>query len=377
MKIRFLSPVLFLSFSILAMTSCKKEEQAPQGPAGPQEAKFITVKPEQFVVKSSQPGRLEAYRQAEVRARVSGVVKERAYEEGQEVKAGAVLFRIDQAPLQAAYDAAQAALSEGEANLALAQDKKDRYQALITSNAVSLRDMKEAESELLQAAAKIESAKAARESARLRLEYATVTSPIDGRARRAAVTEGALVGEDSATLLTTVEQIDPIYVNFSQPVSDVVSLRRSLAEGNFEGIDPNEVKVGIILGDGSVYSQPGKLIFSDLAVEPSTDSVMMRALVPNPKRELFPGMYVRASFDLAVEKQAILVPRVAVIRTNEGSIVMSINASDEVVALPVEAKNIDGNRWHLTSGLKGGERIIVENPGFFVPGTKVVATEIK
>jgi len=361
----------------LSLSSCKKEEDATQAPPPVSEVKFRTVRTEPLVVKSSQPGRLEAFRQAEVRARVPGIVLSRPYVEGQEVKAGTILFQIDPAPLKAAFDSAAAALEEAETGLLLAKDKKERFGALAPGNAISAREMKEADSEEKQAASRIASAVAAKETAKLRLEYATVVSPIDGRARKAAVTEGALVGEDSPTLLTTVEQIDPIYVNFSRPVSEVMALRKAMNLGNVEGLQLEDIKVEIVLGDGTIYPQPGKLIFSDLAVDAGTDAVQLRALVPNAGRELFPGMFVRVNLDVATQKEAILVPRDALLRTADGPVVMTINARNEVTPVPVEAKEIHGNRWHVTSGLSGGERIIVENAMMAPVGSQVTPTEVQ
>lgn len=366
--LRFVLPAL----SAVVLGGCSKQQEVAAGP--PQETpevKVITAKASAEVMTIEQPGRLEAYRQAEVRARVSGIVMSRPYEEGQEVKAGTPLFLIDPAPLQAALNSTAAALAEAEATHALAVDKQQRYEGLISSNAISIRDLQEAKSEVAQAEARISAAKAAQESAKLQLDYATVVSPIEGRARRANVTEGALVGENDATLLTTVEQIDPIYVNFSQPVTDVMALRKSISAGNVQGLDQAEIKVELVLGDGSTYGTPGKLLFSDLAVDPGTDSVAMRALFPNPERALLPGMYVRVKLDRAIQKDAILVPRVAVVRSPDGAAVMSVNEAGEVTPIQVQAHTMRGDQWMVTSGLKGGEQIIVENAEYMFPGTKV------
>lgn len=355
------------------LSGCRKTEAPPAASTGIPEVKVIAAIPSRVVMTIEQPGRLEAFRQAEVRARVSGIVISRPYEEGQEVKAGTPLFLIDPAPLQAAFEAADAALNEAEANLALAVDKRERYDTLVSANAVSVRESREAASEEKQAAAQIASAKAEKEMARLKLDYATVTSPIDGRARRANVTEGALVGEGSATLLTTVEQIDPIYVNFSQPVADVIALRQSISKGQMEGLPQTELKVEIMMPDGSIYQEAGKLLFSDLAVDPGTDSVAMRALFPNKNRELLPGMYVRVKLDRAVHKEAILLPRVAVVRSSGGATVMTVSEQGDVVPVEVKADTMRGDQWLVTSGLKGGEKIIVENAGYMMPGSKVKA----
>lgn len=368
---------LLLHFLLPAATvallgGCRKQEVAAAPPPPTPEVKVITATVSAEVVTIEQPGRLEAFRQAEVRARVSGIVVSRPYEEGQEVKAGTPLFLIDPAPLKATLDSTVAALAEAEAAHALALDQQKRYEGLISSNAVSIRDLEEAKSSVQQAQARISAAKAAQESAQLQLDYATVVSPIDGRARKANVTEGALVGEDSPTLLTTVEQIDPIYVNFSQPVADVMALRKSIAAGNVEGLKESDIKVELVLSDGTTYGTPGKLFFSDLAVDPGTDSIAMRALFPNPDRILLPGMYVRVKLDRAVQKDAILVPRVAVVRSPDGAAVMSVNEAGEVTAIPVQAHTMRGDQWLVTSGLKGGEKIIVENAEYMFPGSKVI-----
>lgn len=340
---------------------------------GVPDVKVVIAEKTRVVVTIEQPGRLEAFRQAEVRARVSGIVTKRPYEEGQEVKAGTPLFLIDPAPFQAEFDAATAAFEQAEAAHALALDKQERYQSLIDSKAISVRDLNEAQSEVKQAAAQIASAVAQKEMARLRLEYATVTSPIDGRARRAHVTEGALVSESSATLLTTVEQLDPIYVNFSQPARDVMALRDSITKGSVKRLEDNEVKVQLVLGDGTVYTEGGKLLFSDLAVDPGTDTIAMRGLFANPDRALLPGMYVKVKLDSAVHTDAILLPRVSIVRSGESARVMTVDEAGKVAPVEVVADTMQGDQWLITSGLKGGEKIIVENPEYMAPGTEVNA----
>lgn len=367
--------ISFLSLLLVGacLQSCNRSaDVVPAAPAPPPEVRFSVVAPERLVIRSNQPGRLEPYRRAEVRARVPGIVLGRPYVEGQEVKQGTVLFQIDPAPYKAELESASAALEEAEAAHVLAMDQKERYSALVTSNAVSVRDMKEADAAEKQALARISVARSAEETARLRLGYATVVSPIDGRARRAEVTEGALVGEGSATLLTTVEQLDPIYVNFSQPLAEVMALRKALSEKSVEGIESEEAKVCIKLAGGETYSESGKVIFSDLAVDAGTDTVQLRALVPNPKRELFPGMFVRVELEVAIDPQAILIPRDSLVRTADGAFVMVIDSNNQIEAVPVEAKAMEGDRWHAVSGLRGGERIVLDNAAVMAPGTIVV-----
>ena len=209
----------------------------------------------------------------------------------------------------------------------------------------------------------------------MQLSYATVTAPIDGRARRALVTEGALVGQDSATPLTTVEQIDPIYVNFSQPAADVAALRRAIDTARVKGVMQKDIKVRLILPDGHEYAQTGTLLFTDLAVDPGTDTVAMRALFPNRQRELLPGSYVRIKLDRAIDTAAIAVPRDAVTRTADEASVKVVDAAGKVAVLPVQVNQLKGRNWLVTGGLKGGERVVVENTAGLEPGAIVTPRE--
>ncbi|EPE2339786.1 TPA: multidrug efflux RND transporter periplasmic adaptor subunit MexX, partial [Pseudomonas aeruginosa] len=224
-----------------------------------------------------------------------------------------------------------------------------------------------------QALAQIASAKAELEQARLRLGYATVTAPIDGRARRALVTEGALVGEDSPTPLTRVEQIDPIYVNFSQPAGEVAAMQRAIREGQVKGVADKDIAVRLVLADGSEYPLAGELLFSDLAVDPGTDTIAMRALFRNPHRELLPGGYVQVRLQRAVNPQAITVPRDALIRTAQSAVVKVVNPQGVVEDVEVRADTLQGRDWIISRGLKGGERVIVENAAQHAAGSSVQA----
>ncbi len=313
------------------------------------------------------------HRQAEVRARVAGIVTRRLYEEGQDVRAGTVLFQIDPAPLKAALDISRGALARAEASHAAAADKLKRYADLIKDRAISEREYTEAQTDARQALAQIASAKAELEQARLRLGYATVTAPIDGRARRALVTEGALVGEDSPTPLTRVEQIDPIYVNFSQPAGEVAAMQRAIREGQVKGVADKDIAVRLVLADGSEYPLAGELLFSDLAVDPGTDTIAMRALFRNPHRELLPGGYVQVRLQRAVNPQAITVPRDALIRTAQSAVVKVVNPQGLVEDVEVRADTLQGRDWIISRGLKGGERVIVENAAQHAAGSSVQA----
>ncbi|WP_416806616.1 MexX/AxyX family multidrug efflux RND transporter periplasmic adaptor subunit [Burkholderia pseudomallei] len=363
-----------LAVAAFVAAGCGKHESEHDA-AAPREASVVTVKKTSVPLSVELPGRLDAYRQAEVRARVAGIVTARTYEEGQEVKRGAVLFRIDPAPFKAACDAAAGALEKARAAHLAALDKRRRYDELVRDRAVSERDHTEALADERQAKAAVASARAELARAQLQLDYATVTAPIDGRARRALVTEGALVGQDQATPLTTVEQLDPIYVNFSQPAADVESLRRAVKSGRAAGIAQQDVEVTLVRPDGSTYARKGKLLFADLAVDPSTDTVAMRALFPNPERELLPGAYVRIALDRAVARDAILVPRDALLRTADSATVKVVGQNGKIRDVTVEAAQMKGRDWIVTRGLAGGERVVVVDAAQFEAGTTVKALE--
>ncbi|VBM51397.1 MexX/AxyX family multidrug efflux RND transporter periplasmic adaptor subunit [Burkholderia pseudomallei] len=363
-----------LAVAAFVAAGCGKHESEHDA-AAPREASVVTVKKTSVPLSVELPGRLDAYRQAEVRARVAGIVTARTYEEGQEVKRGAVLFRIDPAPFKAARDAAAGALEKAQAAHLAALDKRRRYDELVRDRAVSERDHTEALADERQAKAAVASARAELARAQLQLDYATVTAPIDGRARRALVTEGALVGQDQATPLTTVEQLDPIYVNFSQPAADVESLRRAVKSGRAAGIAQQDVEVTLVRPDGSTYARKGKLLFADLAVDPSTDTVAMRALFPNPERELLPGAYVRIALDRAVARDAILVPRDALLRTADSATVKVVGQNGKIRDVTVEAAQMKGSDWIVTRGLAGGERVVVVDAAQFEAGTTVKALE--
>jgi multidrug efflux system membrane fusion protein len=348
-------------FLLAALAACSKPEKAAPA-AAPKNVSVIVAAPTEIAIDRQLPGRLEAYRQAEVRARVAGIVTGRLYREGQEVRKGAALFRIDPAPLQAALDLAAADVREAEANATAAADKIKRYRELIGANAISQLDYTEALAADRQTQAQVAAANARLRQARLQRDYATVRAPIHGRARRALVTEGALVGQDSATPLTTVEQIDPIYVNFSQPASDVALMQNAIRQGELHGIAKQDMPVQLILSDDSVYPHPGRLIFSDLAIDPATDAIAMRAVVPNPDRLLLPGGYVRVKLEQAVNKTAILIPRDALLRTGNAATVM----------VTVKADTLYGDRWLVSAGLHGGEKVIVANAAGIAPGDAVL-----
>ncbi|MDB5772072.1 MAG: rane fusion protein multidrug efflux system [Burkholderiales bacterium] len=323
------------------------------------------------------PGRLEAARIAQVRARVPGIVTKRVFREGSEVKAGDVLFRIDAAPFQATYNSAQAALARAEANQAQANLKAERFKSLVATNAISKQEYDDAQTAQKQTAADVAAAKATRETARLNLGYATVTAPISGRIGRALVTEGALVGQGEATPLALVQQLDPIYVNVTQSSTEALQLQRAMANGQLQSAGKGQAKVTLLMEDGSAYPHPGKLLFTDMTVDQSSGAITLRAEVPNPDRFLLPGMYVRARIDQAVKEQAIAVPQQAVQRDPGGASVMLVGADGKVAVQPVKADTAQGNVWIVSEGLKAGDRVIVEGFQKVRPGAVVKPTPWK
>ena len=302
---------------------------------------------------------------------LAGIVLQRVYQEGGDVKAGQVLFRIDPAQFQASFDSAQAAVAKAEANLAQADLKVKRYKPLLAAQAVSQQEYDDAVTAQKQAAADLATSKATRTTAGLTLGYATVTSPIAGRVSRALVTEGALVGQGEATPMATVQQLDPIYVTITQSSTEVLKLQRALAEGKLQRAGKDQARVTLVTEDGQPYPQAGKLLFSDVSVDESTGSVSMRAEFPNPNRVLLPGMYVRARLEQGVNQAAITVPQQAIVRTNEGATVLIVGTDNKVQSQPVTANANDGNNWVVSSGLKGGERIVVEGFQKAKPGATV------
>lgn len=366
----FLSCIALLS-SLLS-TACKDKPASPEaGAFATPEVDVLEASPGEAVVSTRIPGRMEPYLQAEVRARVTGIVLDRCYQEGQLVKEGDILFKIDSAPLQAAVDACKADVSRSEAVLKDARDKLAKYSVLVTRGGVSKREYNLALAGREQAEAEYNAAEAKLEQAMQELGYATVTSPISGRVRRALVTKGALCNKNELTHLTTVEQIDPIYVRFSAPSSELSKSRRSILSGEAEGIPFDKIKVKLILPDGREYPKEGKLFFSDMAVDPQTDTVEMRAEFPNPDLELLPGAYVRIVFDTAVQRNIYRIPRDAVMRTAQSASVYVVSPENKLEARTVETTQLDGKNWIVTKGLKRGDKIVVSKTSRLMPGTSV------
>jgi len=368
---------------ILTLAGCgQKPAGAGAGPGGfgpggsggpPPEVSVVELRAESLTLTTELPGRLDPVRVAEVRARVPGIILKRLFEEGSDVKAGEVLLQIDPAPFQATLDSAKANLAKAEANYKKAQAKENRYKPLVEYNAVSKQDYDDAVAAAQQGEADVLAAKAAVETASLNLGYATVTAPITGRIGRAKVTEGALVGQAEATPLATIQQMDPIYFDFTQSSTEVLKLRRMLESGKLKSLAPGEAKVTLLLEDGTVYPHPGKLLFSDISVDPTTGMITLRALLPNPDHLLLPGMFARGRLEQAVETAALMVPQRSVMRGPNGlATVLVVNADNKVEARPIQTQSAQGDKWIVSSGLKPGERVVVEGLQKAIPGTEVV-----
>lgn len=354
---------------VVALVACGKKDAAPGagapgaggGAPPPPAVGVIVATPGEVGLVTELPGRLEATRVSQVRARAAGILQQRLFREGSDVKAGQPLFRIDPAPLLAASQSAQASLARSEANAVQAKALADRYKPLVEANAVSKQEYANAVASWKAAEADVAAGRAAVQTAKINLGYATVTAPISGRIGRALVTEGALVGQGDATELAVIQQIDTLYVNFTQSANDALRLRRAMAEGKLKRAGSSEgASVRIVLEDGTEYAQPGRLLFSDLTVDPTTGQVTLRAEVPNPKGELLPGLYVRVRIEQAQADNAISVPQQAVTRTQQGDSLMVVSADGKVSKRDVKITAGQNNRWIVTEGLKAGEQVMVD-----------------
>jgi membrane fusion protein (multidrug efflux system) len=374
-------PVLLpLLLAITALLSaCGKSDNAgaPGGgaPGGggmpPPEVGVVTVKVGDIGLVTELPGRLEASRVAQVRARAAGIVQERLFKEGSDVKAGQPLFRIDPAQLQASSASAKATLARAEANLTQAASLAERYKPLVEANAISKQDYAAAVAAQKAAEADVAASRAAVQTAQINLNYALVTSPISGRIGRALVTEGALVGQGEATPLALVQQINPMYVNVTQSSTEVLNLRRSIEQGRLKRAGAEGAQAKVLLEDGTPYAQPARLLFSDLSVDPGSGQVTLRAEVPNPQGLLLPGMYVRVQLEQAKAGNAILLPQQAVTRSGQGDSVMVVAPDGKVAPRPVKVGGAQNGSWVILDGLKPGEQVMVDGFQKLRPGAPV------
>ena len=358
--------ILFLG--MLAGCGAKKVPMAP-----PElEVSVVTVSSKNIPITSELPGRLNALRIAQVRARATGILLKRLFEEGSEVKEGQVLFEIDPAPLKAVDDSARASLARAEATLSDAKAKSDRYKKLLSLNAVSKQDYDDALAAALQANADVETAQANLETADLNLGYASVTAPISGKIGEALVTEGALVSQTDATELAVIQQIDPIYFDFTESSTDILKLRSSFDHGQFQKVSNDEARVTLVLEDGTPYQYPGRLLFRDITVDESTGMVTLRAIFPNPQHILLPGMFSRVEFEQALDQNAVTMLQQAVsLGANGSASVMIVEADNKVEQRKIKLGEAIGDQWTVTDGLHAGDTVIVEGLQKVKPGMKV------
>jgi len=363
------SRVAQLAALALLVSACgQKSETSPAagngGPGGgppPAEVGVVTVQPRPVGLVTELPGRLEASRVAQVRARAAGILLKRLFVEGSDVHAGQPLFKIDPSSLQATLSAGQATLARAQATLAQANAQVERYRPLLEANAISKQDYTNAVAAQKTAEADVGAAKANLQTGQINLGYATVTAPIAGRIGRALVTEGALVGQGEATPLALIQQINPMYVNFTQSTTEVLALRKAVESGRFRRADGGDAaSVEIVLEDGSVYPQRARLLFTDLSVDPTSGQITLRAEVPNPRGLLLPGMYVRVRLEQAETPTGIVVPQQAVQRGSTGDSVMVVAADGTVAPRPVKIGTAQGGDWVVLDGLKPGEMVMVD-----------------
>ncbi len=365
---------------VAALAACGQGDApaaaAPGGGMPAPEVGVITVAPGEVGLQSELPGRLEASRVAQVRARAAGIVQRQVFTEGSEVKAGQVLFQIDAAPYEAALQTAKAGLARAEANLAQARALAERYAPLVAENAISQQEFANAQAARQVAEADVAAGRAAVQAATINLGYARVTAPIAGRIGRSLVTEGALVGQGEATPLAVIQQVNPLYVNFTQSASEALRLRRALESGQLKAAGQGTAEVRVVLDDGTEHSQAGRLLFSDLSVDTTTGQVSLRAELPNPGGQLLPGLYVRVRLVQAAAANAITLPQQAVSRSAQGDAVRVVKPDGQVELRKVKIGGQQGGQWIVLDGLEAGEQVMVD--GFqklqmMPPGTPVKA----
>ncbi len=367
---KFILVIMALSVSLLT-GSCGCRKQAPPPPSVPEVA-VVTVRPEQVVLTTELPGRTSAYRVSEIRPQVGGLIQKRLFQEGSNVTAAQVLYQIDPASYQSALNNAKAALSRAEANLPAIRLRVERYKDLVSVKAVSQQDYDDTAAALKQAEADVEYWKAALETASINLGYTRITAPISGRIGRSNVTDGALVTAHQPLSLATVQQLDPMYVDVPQSTADLLRLRGRLKDGRIDQNGTNQKKVRLLLEDGTPYSREGTLQFQDVTVDPTTGSVILRAVFPNPQGILLPGMFVRAVVQEGVNRQAILVPQQSVSRDPKGNpAALTVDAGGKVQQRMLVLDRAIGDKWLVSSGFASGDRVIAEGIQKVRPGASV------
>jgi membrane fusion protein, multidrug efflux system len=369
-----LPTALLAVVAALSLIACGDAPQMPSsGPGGPPQVSVMTLQTQRVALTTELPGRVSPVLIAEVRPQITGLVQQRRFKEGSDVKAGDLLYQIDPATYRASVDNAKATLAKAEANLVSVKLKAGRYKELVAIKAVSQQDADDAYASLLQAEAEVTAAKASLQTQQINLDYTRLTAPISGRIGRSSVTPGALVTANQTTAMATVQQLDPIYVDVTQSSTSLLALKRSLAAGAMKS---GTTKVSLLLEDGSRYALTGKLQFSDVTVDQSTGAVTLRAEFPNPRGDLLPGMYARAVIEEGVLEQALLVPQPAVSRDTTGKPVAYVVGSDgKLVQRALVTERAIGDQWLISSGLKAGDRLVVEGQQKARPGQAVEAKQ--
>lgn len=362
--------ILSLVVAGVMLAGCEQAGEAAVGEMPPREVQTVVVRAEPLARVAELPGRVEPVRVAEVRARVAGIVVQKRFEEGADVKVGDLLFQIDPAPLKAALARAEGELARAEATLYEARARVRRYEPLVKIEAVSRQDYDSATADLRSAEAATRSARADVETARLNLGYASVTAPISGRIGRALVTEGALVGQGDATLMARIQQLDPVYVDFTQPAAEVLRLRESLKAGGLDGSGDLPLSLRV---EGTDHEATGEWLFTDVSVDPGTGQVALRGRFANPGKLLLPGMYVRVLAPQGIDRKALLVPQRAVQRGADGvAQVLVVGSDGRAEARAVETGVMQGARWQVLHGLQPGDQVIVSGLAGLQPGAGVV-----
>jgi membrane fusion protein, multidrug efflux system len=367
---KILLPVAIATACVVLSACGKKQTKPPARP--PAEVSVVTVASERVNHTTELPGRINSMREAQVRARATGILLKRLFEEGSNVKEGQMLFEIDPLPLQAALNSAKASLARTEASLKEAKANVDRYEELVKIKAISQQVYDQAIAALGQNEAELLAGKAAVQTAELNLGYAQVNAPISGRIGRALVTEGALVSATEATQLAMIRQLDPVYFDFTQSSTEVLRLKRAMENGTLESVAPGEALVKLVLEDGTVYRHAGKLLFADISVDPTTGMITLRAEIPNPENLLMPGMFARGRIVEGVNRNAITIPQRTIIRGAAGtSTVLVVDNENKVELRNVEIDRTVGTKVVVAKGLKVGERIIIEGSQKAPPGSVV------
>lgn len=368
---QFLQNAVLMGATALLLAACSNEEQNEQPAPPPSEVEVMTVEPRPIANIIEIPGRVQAVRIAEIRARVNGIIQKRLYEEGTDVDVGTPLFQIDPREMRAELKSAEASLERAKATAQNAAQDVKRYEGLVAKQAISQQEYDTALATLRTAQADVSQAEASVQSAELNLEYTTVTSPIEGRAGRAQITEGALVNGSEGTLLTTVEQFDPVYVNFAQSSSDLLRIRAQLASGELELSEDGRVEVRLILENGSEFQHPGYINFYAMSIDETTGTVAVRAQFPNPDRLLLPGQFVRARVNAGTRPNGVLIPQRAVVVNDQGARVLLVGEDDKVASREVELGDLQGSQWLIREGLEAGDVVIVEGGGSVRSGAPV------